>query len=170
MALPAETLPVEALLVERRGGCLAAGIIRGGQLDDLILLPTGPLAPGTVVAGRVLRVDAAMDAAFLDVGAPQPALLRARDLPAEGPRQPVGRRLHEGQLLAVRVVHPGYDDKGPRVIARVDAGLRGAAAGAAAGAVLHAPDPLVEIARAIGPAEPGEGCGGPPRSCRHCRS
>lgn len=153
----AEPPPIEALLVERRGGCVAAGIVRSGRLDDLILQPeAGPLVPGAIVAGRVTRIEPGLAAAFLDIGGALPALLRARDLPSESPARPIGRRLHEGQLLAVRVVHPGYDDKGPRVIARVGADLQAEAVAAAPGDVLRAPDPLAEIARAIGPAEPGE--------------
>ena len=166
---PEPRAPIEMLLIERRGGCLAAGLVRGGRLDDLVLLPVGsPLAPGTVVAGRVARVETALGAAFIDVGTREHALLRARDLappqdnPSEGggPRA-LNRRLHEGQMLAVQVVHPGYDDKGPRVIGRIGAGASGAALQAAAaarapGAVLQAADPLVQVARAIGSTEPRE--------------
>jgi ribonuclease G len=147
----------EALLIGRHDGTIAAGLIRDGRLDDLMLAPVdGRLATGAVVAARVIRIEPGLDAAFLDIGTPEHALLRARDLPAEGEARALNRRLHEGQLLAVRIVHPGYDDKGPRVIGRVGADVRAEAAGCAPGTVLRAADPLLEIARALGPAEPRE--------------
>lgn len=158
MAEAALLPPLEALLIERRGGCQAAGLVRHGRLDDLILLPVDTAtAPGTIVAGRVARVEVGLDAAFVDIGTPAHALLRARDLPAAGhePRA-LNRRLHEGQMLAVRIVHPGYDDKGPRVIGRVGADAQAAAIGAVPGTVIKAGDPLVQVARAVGPIEPRE--------------
>lgn len=150
---------VEAALVARAGSVLAAGLVRYGRLDDLVLLPAvGAAAPGTVLVGRVSRIAAGMDGAFVDIGSPQHALLRARDLDRSigDPALPIGRRLHEGQKLAVKLVHAGYDDKGPRVIARVGAVLQAAAADQPAGHVLRDSDPMAELVHLLQPLEPVE--------------
>lgn len=147
-------LPVEALLVENRADRLIAALVRGGRLDDLVVVPTAPgVFAGSVVAGRVVRVRSGMEAAFVDIGTPAHALLRARDLPGSGP---LARRLHEGQKLAVKVVHDGYDDKGPRVIGRVGAKEQAAALAAAVGSVVASPDPWDQVLAAVGAEAPGE--------------
>lgn len=150
---------VEAVLLARVDGVLAAGLVRDGRLDDLVLLPTeGAAVPGTVLVGRVSRIAAGMDGAFLDIGSPQHALLRARDLDRSigDPALPLARRLHEGQKLAVKLVHPGYDDKGPRVIARVGAALQDAATERPAGHVLREADPMAELVHLLQPLDPEE--------------
>lgn len=150
---------LEALLIDRAGPCLAAGLIRAGRLDDLIVLADrGGVGPGDIVAGRVSRVEPALNAAFIDIGTSEHALLRARDL-ERGPDStplPINRRLHQGQMLAVKIVHLGYDDKGPRVIGRLGKTPPGDLVNQAVGAVLHRSDPLAAIIREIRPAEPAE--------------
>lgn len=160
--MPAEApaiAPVDSALVARIGGLLVAGLVRAGRLDDLVLVPLADEpAPGTVLVGRVSRIAAGMDAAFVDIAGGEHALLRARDLDRTigDPAQPLARRLHEGQKLAVRLVHAGYDDKGPRVIARVGAELQAEAAHQPAGKVLRQTAPQGRLAAALAPLSPRE--------------
>ncbi|MEZ5667907.1 MAG: ribonuclease E/G [Alphaproteobacteria bacterium] len=152
--MAADPVRAEALLIERVDGVLAAALIRGGALDDLLVQPEDAAGPGSVLVGRVSRIETGMAAAFVDVGMARHALLRARDLDRALRDRPIDRALHEGQMLAVQLVHPGYDDKGPRVIARLDPALAGEAAGKAAGTPLRRPDNLAAALAAFGPAAP----------------
>ena len=148
----------DALLIDHYSVGLVGGLIRDGVLDDLMLVPDRPNGgEDSVIAGRVTKIDDEMNAAFVDIGTAGNALLRARDLEREmRTDRPISRALHLGQMLAVKLVHEGYDDKGPRVIGRVDPKLRNAAIGRHAGALLRQSDPMSRIVSTFLPAKPVE--------------
>lgn len=83
-----------------------------GRLEGLAILRDGaPLAVGTLLLGRVRRLDRRLNAAFV-------ALPQGPDgfLPlAEGPAG-----LSEGALLVLRVTRVAAEAKGPRLTARLD--------------------------------------------------
>lgn len=64
---------------------------------------------GNIYIGRVTRVMAAMQAAFINIGHDRDGFLSLRDAPA----------LHEGMALAVQVRRPALGEKGAKLTARV---------------------------------------------------
>jgi ribonuclease G len=100
------------LLVDRAGPLLRAVLAAPGggprRLVDLAADRDGraPRA-GAVLRARVLRIDRAMEAAFLDVGAGEPGLLQLADV------RPRGTRLSGGEALLVQVRAEARGGKGP---------------------------------------------------------
>jgi ribonuclease G len=87
--------------------------IRDSDRDDL------PVT-GALFVARVTAVDPKLNAAFVDCGLPQPALLVAKDARAAAgiaERLPIRQLLHEGQRLIVQGVREAAGDKGARVTA-----------------------------------------------------
>lgn len=76
-----------------------------------------PFTEGTVVWGRVRKVESSLGAAFVDIGDTQDAFLPLSTL-TPGPAQPK-TKLKEGQPLLVRVTRSGFYEKGARLDARV---------------------------------------------------
>ena len=72
---------------------------------------------GNVYRGRVARVAASLNAAFVDCGLERAAFMVADDAPGDAGR--IEQRCHEGQTLTVQVVHDAAPGKGPRVSARL---------------------------------------------------
>src|SRR3954447_8449781 len=75
-------------------------------------------ATGALFVGRVTSVDAKLNAAFIDCGLPQPALLVAKDARAAAgsiERLPIRQLVHEGQRLVLQGVREAAGDKGARV-------------------------------------------------------
>jgi ribonuclease G len=78
---------------------------------------------GDIVLGRVRRVVAGVDAAFIDIGEERDAFLAARDAdPVMRPREnavAISRLVHEGEALLVQVTKDAAEGKGPRVGVRI---------------------------------------------------
>jgi ribonuclease G len=77
-----------------------------------------PAVTGALFVGRVTSVDARLNAAFIDCGLPQPALLVAKDARAAAAsieRLPIRQLVHEGQRLVLQGVREAAGDKGARV-------------------------------------------------------
>jgi len=110
------------LLVDRAGPLLRAALAAPGggprRLLDLAVDRDGrgPRA-GAVLRARVLRIDRAMEAAFLDVGAGEPGLLQLSDV------RPRGTRLSGGEALTVQVRAEARAGKGP--VLTMDVALAG---------------------------------------------
>ncbi|MFL5336352.1 MAG: ribonuclease E/G [Geminicoccaceae bacterium] len=77
-----------------------------------------PAATGALFVGRVTSVDAKLNAAFIDCGLPQPALLVAKDARAAAgsiERLPIRQLVQEGQRIVLQGVREAAGDKGARV-------------------------------------------------------
>ncbi len=137
--------PVDVLVVRADASGVWAGAVRGGRLDDLsIVYADDRTRVGARFLGRVVKVDKALNAAFVDIGEARWAFLKAHAADPTGTLPPkIDRRVHEGQLLAVRVERPPFDDKGAQVSVVEGAPAEGDIGGLDAG-----PDPL---AAAIAP-------------------
>jgi len=113
------------LLIERAPGETRAALLRGRQVWQVDhFRDREPAMLGGVYLGRVRRLDAAMNAAFVDIGAAAAGFLRARDAAQldngrtdKGARRArIGDLLHEGQAVSVQVAAEGYAGKGPRLV------------------------------------------------------
>ncbi len=118
----------DELLVSVSPGETRLALLDAGRLVDLFVFRAGNGSlVGNVYLGRVARVLAGMDAAFVDIGLPQAAFLRLVDLragvaaPAVRGERParIGDYLHEGAAVTVQVTRDPVADKGPRVTADV---------------------------------------------------
>lgn len=111
-------LPID-ILADRCGVLTRVAVLTGGRLSDLYLDRTDrdhpgrlPLAGG-IVAGRVDRIQAGLNAAFVDLGGGAMGMLAAQDVrgvAADGPPR-IGRLLRAGQTVLVQVKAEGVGDK-----------------------------------------------------------
>ena len=107
------------IVLEDTGFGLRAGLVQSGRLVEVRTLDRDD--PGVVDAlfvARVTRVDAKLNAAFLDCGLGEPVFLAAKDARAAARahgRPPIRELVREGQGLIVQGVREAVDDKGPRI-------------------------------------------------------
>jgi ribonuclease G len=71
-----------------------------------------PSLIGAHYAGRILRIEAGLDGAMIDLGLEQPGFLPLRQRSAKS------GRLHEGQGILVEILRDGFAGKGPRLTLR----------------------------------------------------
>lgn len=91
---------------------------RHGQLEAAAIeRPSQPHGVGDLHKARVTAVMPAMSGAFLLLGDGRDGFLPESELPA--PRRPIGKALHEGQFLPVRVMRAAQGGKGPRLTGRL---------------------------------------------------
>ncbi|MCR9256693.1 MAG: ribonuclease E/G [Alphaproteobacteria bacterium] len=95
---------------ETRAGLLRDGPSQDGRIQDLRVDRDGGLAAGTILRGRVLRVDRSLKAVFVDIGQRAPGFLPLTKLRR-------GTDPHEGESLILQVANPqthqtGREDKG----------------------------------------------------------
>jgi len=111
----------DTLLIEGEPETARAAVLREGVLRRLILPePPGTARRGDIVAGRVSRVAAAIDAAFVDVGDPRHGLLGGADAGTAGANPvPIGEAVAEGDTVIVQVTREAVAHKGPRLSARL---------------------------------------------------
>ncbi len=69
---------------------------------------------GNVYLGRVVRVVAGIQAAFVDIGAGRDGFLNGADARTDpdSPTQPIGALVHEGEAVLVQVQRDAAGDKG----------------------------------------------------------
>lgn len=98
-----------------------AAILVDGRLSEVRFADReAPDIRGQIFLGRVKRVDATLDAAFVDCGVGQDAYLTGRDARWLGEHErgtPIDRQLTEGQTVLVQGKRAASDDKGARVTA-----------------------------------------------------
>lgn len=95
---------LDTLIEVSPGETRAARVNEDGVLHELLLERVGQASlVGGIYAGRIIRIEKGMDAAFVDIGLGEPALLNK----AKG--------LAEGKNLIVQVSRDGRDGKGPAV-------------------------------------------------------
>jgi Ribonuclease G/E len=99
------------LLINVGAGETRAALVEDGVLQAYAAEPaaSGEARLGAIYMGRVTRVMAAMQAAFINIGQDRDGFLSLRDAPA----------LHEGAGLAVQVTRPAMGEKGAKLTARV---------------------------------------------------
>ena len=107
------------LVIEDTGFGLRAARLEDGDLVEIVDLDHDEArVTDRLFAARVVRVEPAMGAAFLDVGLGQNAFLNVKDarhLPGADPRMPIERIVTEGQRIVVMGLREAVDEKGPRV-------------------------------------------------------
>lgn len=104
-----------ALLIDTVGTLRRAALLTDGELTDLYVDRIDrPSLAGAVILGRVARVAAGMDSAFIDIGQARPGLLPASDVraapgapplprPKKGMDHGIGTVLKAGQPVLVQV-------------------------------------------------------------------
>ena len=75
---------------------------------------------GNVYLGRVVRIVAGIQAAFVDIGAGRDGFLNGADARTDpdSPTQPIGALVHEGEAVLVQVQRDAAGDKGARLTMR----------------------------------------------------
>jgi Ribonuclease G/E len=143
------------LLIEDQPGLRRLAMVeaQGGRLVDLAVeMAGGAPQAGDLYRGRVARLDRALEAAFVELGAERQAFLPLSQAPPSA---------SEGDLLELEVRRAGGGAKGPKVTAAlseaararlVAVGADGAQGAGKPGLIAAAADPLEEMLRA-GPRE-----------------
>ncbi len=163
-AAPRKAQP-ETLFIQSSAEETRVALQAGSQVVELqVERTTGRGLSGNLYFGRVQRVIASMDAAFVDIGLDRAALLHASDVwapdapgredddepvgetPLRRSFRPIGELLQQGQGILVQVVREPVAKKGPRVTTYVSLPGRNA--------VLLARGPQVGVSKMIDdPAE-----------------
>lgn len=125
--------PVDEILYSWGPGESRLALIAGGRVVEFIIHRDGATAAGGIWLGRVVGVNKALGAAFVEIGLGQPGFL-------------AGEAVTEGQAVLVQARSDGHGGKGPKLTANVS--LPGAL-------VAYSPKrPGIALSRRIGdPAE-----------------
>ncbi|MBI4183203.1 MAG: ribonuclease E/G [Proteobacteria bacterium] len=112
------------LLIDALPGEVRAAWLRAGRADDLAVLRTHrPALAGNVYLGRVVRVEPALNGAFVDIGEGEAAFLSAAEAAARAPEGERGAHIsalvHEGEAVVVQVTREAAGGKGPRATRRI---------------------------------------------------
>ncbi|MDB5375536.1 MAG: Ribonuclease, Rne/Rng family, partial [Belnapia sp.] len=109
---------VPRILVSVSPGEVRVALLRGDRLDEAwVERPARPDGVGDLHRARVSALAPAMAGAFLALAGGETGFLPESEA---GPqRQPIGKSVHEGQMLAVRVTRAAQGGKGARVTARL---------------------------------------------------
>ncbi|MCS6879407.1 MAG: ribonuclease E/G [Geminicoccaceae bacterium] len=107
------------LVVEATGFGVRGALLEDDRLIEVLDVDAhGDQILDRLFLGRVSAVDRTLNAAFVDIGLAQPALLAAKDARfAKGlrERQPIGKLVREGEYLLVQGLREPVEDKGGRV-------------------------------------------------------
>jgi len=100
------------LLVAAAPGEWRAAWIEDGTARELYVERGDTKPPGSRHLGRIVRVVRGLDAAFVDIGDERPGFLPLRDVPD-------GMQAEEGAALVVEIRREAWQDKAPRLTAKV---------------------------------------------------
>lgn len=101
------------LWLDRRGPLRRAAWLEDGVLTDLAVdREDRPAHAGDIRLGRVVRIVAGLEAAFVEIGLDQPALLNAADMRPARRGARIGQLLRTGQTLLLQVKADAHGDKG----------------------------------------------------------
>lgn len=95
------------------------GIVEeNGRVSEVIFdRPEKKVGVGAIYKGKVMNVNAGLQAAFIDIGEEKQAFLRKEEIPWAKER--IESSLREGEALYVQVLKEPFDDKGAQVSADV---------------------------------------------------
>ncbi len=101
------------LLIDQRGPLRRCAMLSDGILTDLALdHMERPAWLGAIVLGRVTRVVAGLDAAFVEFGNSVPGFLSAADVRPGRRDARIGQLLRTGQMVVAQVKADAHDGKG----------------------------------------------------------
>ncbi|MSP89466.1 MAG: hypothetical protein EXQ92_11760 [Alphaproteobacteria bacterium] len=108
---------IDEILVSVSPGEIRVASLSAGGLIDIDIERGTEAALGAIHRGRVVHVDAALNAAFVDIGRARPGFLpaeAARHLaqPVAAPGTPIARLVSEGASILVQPIRPEVGDKG----------------------------------------------------------
>jgi Rne/Rng family ribonuclease len=110
----------QELIIAARGAGVLGCLMEDGRLIDVAIEEENGGFRERLFLGRVRAVEPALDAAFIDLGCGEPALLSGRDARfATGAARgtPIARQLAEGEAVLVQGRREASGGKGPRVSA-----------------------------------------------------
>lgn len=132
------------ILISVRPGRTRAALVENGALVDLRIYDDGQESlVGNIYLGRVEKVLGSLAAAFVDLGGGVSGFLAAADVrpPGDTATSDISGYVSEGQAIVVQVQRDGFEDKGPKLTARVALGGRAM--------ILNPDDPGVRVSRRI---------------------
>lgn len=101
------------LLIDRRGPLRRCAMLSDGILTDLAIdHDDRPVWQGAIVQGRVTRLVAGLDAAFVEFGDAVPGFLGAADVRPARRDARIGQVLRTGQMVLAQVKADAHDGKG----------------------------------------------------------
>ncbi|MFY8095895.1 MAG: ribonuclease E/G [Niveispirillum sp.] len=101
------------LLIDQRGPLRRCAMLSDGILTDLAIdHKERPTWLGAIVLGRVIRVVAGLDAAFVEFGDSIPGFLAASDIRPGRRDARIGQLLRTGQMVVAQVKADAHDGKG----------------------------------------------------------
>lgn len=101
------------LLIDQQGPLTRCALLGDGHLTDLAIdHAERPVWQGAVVQGRVTRIVAGLDAAFIEFGDNVPGFLAAADVRPGRRGGAIGQLLRTGQIVTAQVKADAHDGKG----------------------------------------------------------
>jgi len=137
---------MDEVLIEVRPGRTRTALLSAGRLVELIVEDADNLSlVGNIYLGRVEKIIASLNAAFVDLGLPRSgflALAEARPAGAKGQaKETISNYLCEGDKVVVQILRDPFEDKGPKLTTRL---------ALSAGTVVLTPgDPAIRISKSI---------------------
>ena len=114
-------MTIDTILAETTPRAMRIALMEGDRLVELhIDRPGQGHREGDVFIGRVSRVVPALEACFVDLPEGVSGFLRTRDADLQGGGEPIGRLVHEGEKIAVRVKAEAHEEKGPLLTRRFE--------------------------------------------------
>ncbi len=132
------------VLISVRPGRTRAALVEGGTLIELHIYDDHrPSLVGNIYLGRVEKVMKSLAAAFVDLGGGVSGFLAAAEArpPGQGATAEISTYVREGEAIIVQVQRDAYEDKAPKLTARI------AISGRAM--ILTPGDPAVRLSRRL---------------------
>lgn len=110
----------DTILMDRRAGQTRAALMQGRRLLELAVERPGLEGiTGNIYLGRVEKVAAGLNAAFMDIGEKQSAFLAVAEIrPPSQAGGTIGDYLSEGDGILVQVLREPFEDKGAKLTTR----------------------------------------------------
>jgi ribonuclease G len=114
---------VDEVLIEVRPGRTRTALLGAGRLVELIVEDENRRSlVGNIYLGRVEKVVASLNAAFIDLGLAKAGFLGLAEARPAGvkssPKESISNYLCEGDGIVVQVLRDPFEDKGPKLTAR----------------------------------------------------